>query len=742
MSKRIEFKNHQREIYHFQLRLFFGIGFVLVLLVILLSRFIYLQGVRHSYYQTLSESNRIAVIPVVPNRGLIVDRNGVVLARNYSGYTLEIDPKKTANYKATINNLAKLINITSKDRRLFKKQLAESHNFETLVIRSHLSDVEVARFAAQEYRFPGVEIKARLFRDYPYGEKTSHMIGYIGRINDDDVNQLEQSGQLANYRGSDYIGKTGLEQSYESDLHGTTGIEQVEVDANGRAVRVLSRTDPVPGNTLVLSIDIKLQEIVEKAFGKYRGALVAIDPSNGEVLAFVSKPGYDPNLFIDGIDPQSWDELNNSPDVPLTNRAIRGQYPSGSTIKPFMALAGLYYHIRTPEQTIKDTGVYYLPGSSRQYRDWKVGGHGMVNMFKAIQVSCDTYFYGLANDMGIDDIDNYLSRFGFGQKTGIDLEGEASGLLPSREWKMKRYNQIWYPGDTVSVGIGQGYSLFTPMQMAFATATLANDGVAYQPHLVKEVKSPISSENRAIGKGPLYDLNIDPKALDLVRRAMIAVTHPGGTAVYANLGTPYQIAAKTGTAQVIAMKQGEKYVAKDVSERNRDHAWYIAYAPADKPRIALAVLVENGGHGGDTAAPIARKAFDYYLLGKEPRHFVPADVKEPKPQAPAVAKVPKPAASAVKPLPPTTPTDLKEPKPQAPAVTKVPKQAASAVRPLPKPTAPVDAKKPKPQAPAVTKVPKPAASAVKPLPKPLAPADAQEPKSLAPTGVKEEGDHE
>ena len=628
MKKRVEFKNHQREIFHFQLRLFFGIGFVTVLLSILLLRFVYLQGVRHSYYQTLSESNRIAVVPIVPNRGLIVDRNGVVLARNYSGYTLEINRNKTPDIEATINNLSKLVEITNKDRRRFKKQLAESHNFETLVIRSHLSDVEVARFAAQQYRFPGVEIKARLFRDYPYGEETSHMIGYIGRINDTEVSQLEDEDLAANYRGSDYIGKTGLEQSYEKDLHGVTGIEQVEVDANGRAVRVLSRTAPIPGNTLVLSVDIKLQEIAEKAFGKYRGALVAIDPNNGEVLAFVSKPGYDPNLFIDGIDPQSWDELNNSPDVPLTNRALRGQYPSGSTIKPFMALAGLYYHTRTPEQTINDPGVYYLPGSSRQYRDWKAGGHGSVNMFKAIQVSCDTYFYGLANDMGIDNIHDYLSRFGFGKKTGIDLEGETSGLLPSREWKMKRYNQIWYPGDTVSVGIGQGYSLVTPMQLAFATATLADNGVAYQPHLVKEVQSPRSSESRSIGKGPLYDLHIDPKALDLVRRAMIAVTQPGGTAVYANMGAPYQIAAKTGTAQVVGMKQGEKYVAKDLSERNRDHAWYIAYAPADKPRIALSVLVENGGHGGTTAAPIARKVFDYYLLGKVPKHLAPEDVKD------------------------------------------------------------------------------------------------------------------
>ena len=628
MKKFVEFKNHQREIYHFQLRLVVSIGFVLLLLAILLVRFFYLQLLRHNYYQTLAESNRIAVVPIVPNRGLILDRNGLVLARNYSGYTLEINQNKVTDIEATINDLSGLVTITNKDRKRFKKLLAESHNFETLVIRNRLSDEEVARFAAQQYRFPGVEIKARLFRDYPLGEKTSHLIGYIGRINDTEVSQLEESDLSANYRGSDYIGKTGLEQSYESDLHGTTGIEQVEVDANGRAVRMLSRTAPVSGNTLVLSIDAKLQEIAEQSFGDFRGALVAIDPNNGEVLAFVSKPGYDPNPFIDGIDPQSWDELNNSPDVPLNNRALRGQYPPGSTIKPFMALAGLNYHTRTPEQTINDTGVYYLPGSSRQYRDWKVGGHGLVNMFKAIQMSCDTYFYGLATELGIDNIFNFLTRFGFGQKTGIDLEGETSGLLPSQEWKMKRYQQIWYPGDTVSVGIGQGYTLVTPMQLAFATATLANNGVAYKPHLVKEVRSSSSNEDRFIAKDPLYDLNIPPAQLDLVRRAMVAVTQPGGTAVYASLGAPYHIAGKTGTAQVIAMKQGEKYDAENVGERLRDHAWFIAYAPAENPQIALAVLVENGGHGGTTAAPIARKVMDYYLLGKVPKPLTKADVKE------------------------------------------------------------------------------------------------------------------
>jgi len=635
MNKRVEFKDHQREIFQFQLRLVASIGFVLLLLAILLVRLIYLQAVRHNYYHTLAESNRIAIVPIVPNRGLILDRNGEVLARNYSGYTLEIDQNKTTNMEATINELSKLIEITLKDRKRFKKLLAESRDFGTLMIRNRLSDEEVARFAAQQYRFPAVEIKARLFRDYPFGEKMAHLIGYIGRINEDDAAHLEEKNLAANYRGSDYIGKTGLEQSYESDLHGTTGIEQVEVDAGGRAVRMLSHTTPVSGNTLVLSVDAKLQEIAEQSFGNYRGALVAIDPNNGEVLAFVSKPGYDPNPFIDGIDPQSWDELNNSPDVPLNNRALRGQYPPGSTIKPFMALAGLFHNERSPGYTISDPGYFTLPGSSRQYRDWKSGGHGSVNMFKAIQMSCDVYFYGLATELGIDNIFNYLTRFGFGKKTGIDLgerlengefEGESSGLLPSEEWKMRRYQQKWYTGDTVSAGIGQGYNLVTPVQLAFATATLANDGVAYRPHLVKEVRSSLGDEKRLIASEALYDLNIDRAHLDLVKKAMVAVTQPGGTAVYAALGTSYSIAGKTGTAQVIAMKQGEKYDEKAVDERHRDHAWFIAFAPAEEPRIALVVLAENGGHGGSTAAPIARKVLDYYLLGKIPKPL--PDVKE------------------------------------------------------------------------------------------------------------------
>ena len=628
MSKQVELKNHQREIFNFRFRLAISIGFVVLLLAILLLRFIYLQALRHDYYQTLAESNRISIVPIVPNRGLILDRNGVVLAHNYSGYTLEITPSKLKDLEATINELSTLVEIAPRDRKRFKKLLAESHNFETLMIRNRLSNEEVARFAAQQYRFPGVEIKARLFRDYPYSDKTSHLIGYIGRINQTDVEQLEENELAANYRGSDYIGKTGLEQSYESELHGTTGVEQVEVDSAGRAVRILSRTPPVSGNTLVLSIDAKLQEIAEQSFGNYRGALVAIDPNNGEVLAFVSKPGYEPSLFVDGIDPESWDELNNSPDHPLNNRALRGQYPSGSTIKPFMALAGLYYNIRSPARAISDPGYFTLPGSSHQYRDWKKGGHGSVDMFKSIVISCDTYYYGLATELGIDNIYSFLSRFGFGKKTGIDLEGETSGLLPSQEWKMKRYKEKWYAGDTVSVGIGQGYNLVTPMQLAYATATLANNGIAYKPHLVREVRSSRSNESRLIESKTELDMKLDPAHLDLVKRAMAAVTQPGGTAAQASVGAPYHIAGKTGTAQVVAIKPGETYDASKISERNRDHAWFIAFAPSEQPRIALVVLAENGGHGGSTAAPIARKVMDYYLLGKVPQPLPDVSDKE------------------------------------------------------------------------------------------------------------------
>ncbi len=627
MRRQVEIKDHQREIYYFRLRLAIAIAFALILLFILLGRFVYLQVVRHEYYQTLAEKNRISIVPIVPGRGLILDRNGEVLARNYSGNTLEITPNKLKDsLEATIEALAQVVAITPKDRKRFKKLLVESRDFETLLLRNNLSEEEVARFAAQQYRFPGVELRARLFRDYPYGDKTAHLIGYIGRINQGDIDQLDEDDLVGNYRGSDYIGKTGLEQSYEALLHGKTGIEEVEVDAGGRAVRILKRTPPLAGSTLILGIDAKLQVIADEAFGDYRGALVAIDPRNGEVLAFVSKPSYDPSLFVDGIDTENWDALNNSPDVPLNNRALRGQYPPGSTIKPFMALAGLHYKARSPDFKVQDSGVFNLPSKNHDYRDWKVGGHGSVDMFKSIVVSCDVYYYGLAMELGMERIASYLTGFGFGKKTGLDLgrkteegyEGESSGLVPTPGWKFRRFKQRWYGGDTVTVGIGQGYSLVTPIQLAVATATLANNGIGYQPHLVQEVRGSTPETSPVLNYPPNVNLHLDPAYLDLVKRAMIAVTQPGGTAVVASAGAPYQIAGKTGTAQVVGVKQGEKYNASALSERNRDHAWFIAFAPAEQPRIAVAILAENGGHGGGTAGPIARKVFDYYLLGKKP----------------------------------------------------------------------------------------------------------------------------
>lgn len=618
MSRTVELRNHPRELQNFQLRLAFSAGFVLLLFLLLFARFSYLQVSQREHYHTLAEANRISISPIVPNRGLIFDRNGEVLAHNYSAYTLEIVPSRIGDLEALINELATVVEIAARDRKRFKKLMEESKRFESLPIRTRLSDVEVARFAANRYRFPGVEIKARLFRQYPKGESASHVVGYIGRINDKDLERLEASDGLANYRGSHHMGKIGIEQSYEKELHGITGFEEMETDAAGRVIRVISRTPAISGNDLTLSLDSRLQEVAEQAFGDRRGALVAIEPATGEVLAFISKPGFDPNLFVDGIDSENWDLLNNSIDRPLNNRALRGLYPPGSTFKPFMALAGLELKKRWPRHAINDSGYFSLPGSTHRFRDWKAGGHGVVDLHKSLVVSCDTYYYGLANDLGIDNIFNFVSQFGLGKKTGIDIEGEVSGLLPSQEWKMARHKQKWYPGDTISVGIGQGYNLTTPLQLAFATAILAGNGTAFRPHLVKQVLNNDKEVVREIAKEPLYTLNLNPDNLQAVRNALVDVTRPGGTAALAGADAAYAFAGKTGTSQVIGMKQGEKYVESKVRERFRDHALFITYAPAENPKIALSVLVENGGHGGSTAAPIARMVMDYYLLGKLP----------------------------------------------------------------------------------------------------------------------------
>ncbi|WP_293008256.1 penicillin-binding protein 2 [Nitrosomonas sp.] len=618
MKQHVELRNHPIELYKFRMRLAISAGFVLVLFLLLYARFYYLQIIQQEHYHTLAEANRISIAPLVPYRGLISDRNGRILAQNYSAYTLEVVPSKIQDLEATLNELATIIEITPADRQRFNKLLKESKRFKSLPIRNRLTDVEIATFATNRYRFPGIEIKAQVYRQYPEKEMVSHVIGYISRINDQDLEQLESSGELHNYRGSHHIGKTGIEQSYEKQLHGVTGFEEVETDAAGRSIRVLSRTPPTPGNNLILTLDIGLQEVAEIAFSDRRGALVALDPNNGEVLAFVSKPGYDNNLFIGGIDQENWNLLNNSIDRPLNNRALRGVYPPGSTFKPFMALAALELGKRTPEYSMSDPGYFSLPGVSRRYRDWKPGGHGRVDLHKSLVVSCDTYYYSLANDLGIDNIHNFISQFGLGSKTGIDIEGEASGLLPSSAWKMRQHKQKWYAGDTISVSIGQGYNLTTPLQLAFATMLIANNGKAYLPRLVKQIQNSQTGEVQDIPAKLLYSLNLKPKNLEVVKNALVDVTRPGGTAAKAGTNADYTFAGKTGTSQVIAIKQGERYNEKLINERHRDHAMFIAYAPADDPKIALAILVENTGTGGSTAAPIARQVFDYFLLGKLP----------------------------------------------------------------------------------------------------------------------------
>lgn len=611
-------KNREAELNVFRSRIIFATLAILFAFGILAARMIYLQVIKRDQYYTMAEANRISVVPVVPNRGIIYDRNGEVLAANYSAFTLEVTPSKVKQLDKALDELASIVDIQPRDRRRLKRLLEESKNFESLPVRNRLSEEEVARFAVHRYRFPGFEIRARLFRNYPFGLVASHAIGYIGRINDADLKRIEAQGQTTNYKGTDHIGKLGIEGSYEAELHGTTGSEQVEIDAGGRAIRSLAKTEPIAGNNLRLTLDIKLQKVAEEVFGEFRGALVAMDPNNGEILAFVSKPGFDPNLFVDGIDPVNWDLLNNSEDKPLNNRALRGQYPPGSTIKPFMALAALENGKRTPEYSIVDPGFWMLPGVSRPFRDWKKGGHGVVNLHKSVVVSCDTYYYGLGNDLGIDKINAFMTPFGFGSKNGIDIDGELPGIMPSQEWKQKRFKQKWYAGDTISVSIGQGYWLATPLQLATSTAILANGGTQVTPHLLKEIVNAKTGEKRAYKPPPQAQMTFKPENLQLVRQAMVDVMKPGGTAALAGAGASYLIAGKTGTAQVIGMKQGEKYDARKIDERHRDHALFVAYAPADDPKIALALLVENGGGGGGTASPMAREIFDYYLLGKLP----------------------------------------------------------------------------------------------------------------------------
>jgi penicillin-binding protein 2 len=625
----IDIRNSEQEVHQFRIRVGIAGAAVLIAFGLLAVRFLYLQVWQHDVYQAKAEDNRISIVPVTPNRGLIVDRNGVVIARNYSGYTLEIFPRRVRNMERLIDQLAELVEIQTRDRVRFRKLLQETRNAESLPIRNRLSDEEVARFVVNRYRFEGqVELRARLFRQYPFGDIGSHVLGYLGRVTTQDQQRFEEEGIAPNYRGTDFIGKAGIEATYEADLHGTTGFEQVEIDAAGRGIRTLSRTPALPGNDVTLTLDMRLQQVAEIAIGDRRGALVAIDPSDGGILALVSKPGFDPNLFVDGIDPQYWAELNGNIDHPLNNRAISGMYPPGSTFKPFMALAALEMGKRTPRAAISDPGFFDFGG--RRFRDDKKGGHGVVDMYKSIVESCDTYYYQLANDLGIESIARSLAPFGFGARTGIDLAGEQLGVLPSPEWKQRRFKrpdmQRWYPGETISIGIGQGYNSYTPIQLALATAVLVNGGTVYRPRLISGVNNPRSGEQREVPSDVVRKFPLKRDNVEFIKRSMAGVIKEG-TGGRAFNGATYTAGGKTGTAQVIAMKQNEKYEEAKVAERHRDHSLFIAFAPLDSPRIAIAIVIENGGFGARAAAPVARTVLDYFMLGK-----VPPGMDQPTPE--------------------------------------------------------------------------------------------------------------
>jgi penicillin-binding protein 2 len=614
-----ELRNVQADLSRFRSRVLVAGLLVCIAFILLATRLVYLQIFRHEDLLEQADNNRITAVPVVPNRGLILDRNGVVVATNYSAYTLEITPSKVSNLDQVIEDLSHLIEVHPRDKKRLKKLLEESKGLESLPLRTRLTDEEVAKFSAQRFRFPGVEVKARLYRNYPYGETASHVIGYIGRINQTDKEKLQESEDEGNYRGTDYMGKLGVEQSFEKKLHGVTGVEDLETSAGGRAVRKLASSPATPGDTIMLSIDMKLQKMIEDMFGDRRGAVVALDPNSGEVLAFVSKPTFDPNLFVEGIDSESWKELSESIDKPLLNRALRGTYPPGSTYKPFMAMAALQSGKRSASAVINDAGSWTFGGHT--FRSHGDGGLGAVDMYRSIVKSSNVYYYSLANELGVDAMHDFMKPLGFGQITGIDVNGEVRGVLPSTDWKRNAYKRPeqkkWYAGETISLGIGQGYNNFTMLQLAQATATLVNGGLKYKPKIVIATQDAVTRTKQAISSAAPENLGFSPENVAIVRNAMVGVTKEG-TSVRSFSGASYVSGGKTGTAQAVGIGKNEKYDARRLDESQRDHALYIAFAPADDPKIALAIVVENAGFGSDSAAPITRRIFDYWLLSQYP----------------------------------------------------------------------------------------------------------------------------
>jgi penicillin-binding protein 2 len=617
----------------FQERIHIATLFVTFCFLLLVTRLVWLQLVSHSKYALLAESNRIALVPAPANRGLLIDRNGIVIGRNYSALTLDVNAEEVkGDVDQLINELSEIVDISPKDRRNFKRSLEDSRNMGTFPLRSMLNEAETARFMANRYRFPGVEIRARSFREYPYNELASHLIGYIGRVSQKDKErmQAEVEGakvddpdalQASFLSGIQYVGKIGLEQSYETVLRGIPGYDQVEITAGGKPVRTLSSSPSVPGKNVVLSVDIKLQYLVEQLYGNFRGAFVAIEPETGDILAFVSKPNFNPNDFVEGIDSVTWKELNDSPQKPLYNRPLKGIYPPGSTYKPFMALAALEKQKRTPSQTISDPG--YFDFGNHTFRDDKKGGHGIVDMQKSIVESCDTYYYLLARDMGVNMMHDFMKPFGFGQLTGIDLQGESRGVLPSTEWKKNTFKkpeqQKWYEGETISLGIGQGYNAFTILQLAHAMANVANNGIVMKPHLVKAIENPFTRNRVLTTPKESYRIDLNPENIAIIKKAMVEV-NVSGTSTAAFKGAGYVTGGKTGTSQVFSLNSKE-YKHSSTAEFLRDHALYIAFAPADKPTIVIAMVVENAGFGAQWAAPIARKALDFYIEGKWPKEI-------------------------------------------------------------------------------------------------------------------------
>lgn len=614
ITARDQLRDPMRETRIVRVRMIIALAFTVAFVFVVLGRLVYLQVINHDRYITLSKNNQISIVSLPPARGLIYDRNGVLLAQNVPSFGLEIIPEQVEDLQATLTALQGIINITNADIKRFQRARKQKRYSKGVSLRHHLSEEEVARFAVNRPRFPGVDITVGMVRYYPYAELTAHTLGYVARISEDDLATLDP----INYSGSTHIGKNGVEKAYEAVLHGKVGFEQVETNAQGRLLRVLQRTPPQTGETLHLNLDLRLQSIAAAALGIHRGAVVALDPANGAVLALVSQPAYDSNLFVNGIDSKDYNALNHSPDKPLYNRALRGQYPPGSTIKPFIGLGGLELGVISEQQNVFCPGWFSLKGHEHRYRDWNPKGHGTVDLERAIVESCDVYFYTLADILGITRLHSFLSQFGFGQKTGIDIGGELPGLMPSAAWKKRARQQPWYPGETVITGIGQGYMLATPLQLATATAALAMRGVHITPRVVNENPDAGQANAPSLSAHPNIPIK-NSQHWDSVIAAMTQVIHgPRGTARAIGIKSPYTIAGKTGTAQVFGIKQGEKYVQEDVDLRLRDHALFIAFAPAEQPRIAIAVLVENGGHGGSVAAPIARKVMDQYLLEKPP----------------------------------------------------------------------------------------------------------------------------